>query len=633
MFAGLISELQHEAADEAESYNTFACHCKSSTAEKSAAIDTESTAVDTRVAELEGYTASEKATEKRIRELTEEIASLEADIAHERSKWSEYVAKYTAEHTDMVAACESLHTAIADVTQGISFLQVKEKLSPVLVLADAYGLTTSASKGAVMFLQGEGDVPEQDYENHSGGIVETLNRLEQNFLNEKAEMEAEHDKRTSAHNEYMSGLNAQLATSEASKTSSKENLAQIATNVGLTSKDLTEQQSMLYDDQLYLKDLTESCEAKAKEWDQRTAARAGELEMLEEARTALGGAVAAEGSRALVQTRPFVAPSRAVSFVQVEEHVDERLRLKGNRLSASEMLRAAGKKLGSTELVSLSDQVRVDPFAKIKGLIQGLITRLLKEAAAEATQKGFCDTEVGKARLSRDTEVDNVAEVSAAIKANEADRAKLTAKVDRLSSELAELSQDLELSTSQRSTDKHDNEEAIKSAEEGKKAVSLAMKIMKDHYAKMKTKGAVHNGGNAVLLQGPGAYTGSGGGGIMDMLEVIKTDFERAMKQTADQESKAHEEFLVFSREAKQSIAAKETSKHNCEQDLAEATSDLIQNIESLRQHQELVDVALQQLDKLRPACIDTGMTHEERKARREAEITALQNALKLFEH
>jgi len=654
MFSTLISEIRQEASAEAATYDQFACHCRTKIAEKSSAIESESTAVDTRVAQMEQYTADKKAHEKRIQQLTKEIASVEGDLSDERKKWSEYMAQYTAEHTDMVAACDALHNAINTITSKMpapSLLQVelKQTLSPVLVLADAYGLTSAAAKHAVAFLQG--DVPDSDYDFHSGGIVDTLNKLETDFLAEKGDMEAEHDKRTSAHNEYMSGLNAQLKTAKNSKESTEESLAQTETDIGIASRDLTEQQSMLFDDQLYLKELTSKCEEKAKEWDQRTEARSGELGALEQALTIIQGTVsdnAASAARAFVQDKPVHnvahAARSSLSLIQVEDH--ERLRLHSGRSAAAALLSRVATKTGAAELSELSHQIRVDPFAKIKKLIQGLIERLLKEAAEEATQKGFCDTEVGKARLTRDTEVDNVNEVSAAIKESEALRRKLQGKISRLTDELSDLRSDLNTTTTQREAEKEENQQTLSSAEEGKIAVSQAIKILKEHYAGMKTKATVANGGNAVLLQGSpvdaaagsagdknGAYGGAQkrAGGIIDMLEVIKSDFERAMKQTSTAESEAHADFVEFSKATKSAIAEKETDKRNAEHDFAEATAELQENIENLRGHQTLVDVALQQLDKLRPACIDTGMTHEERKARREEEIAALRNALSML--
>ena len=54
---------------------------------------------------------------------------------------------------------------------------------------------------------------------------------------------------------------------------------------------LTEETALLHDDRAYLKDLTGQCEERAKEWDQRTTARAGELTAVSKALEILGGTV------------------------------------------------------------------------------------------------------------------------------------------------------------------------------------------------------------------------------------------------------------------------------------------------------------------------------------------------------
>merc|ERR1719453_1318964 len=65
--------------------------------------------------------------------------------------------------------------------------------------------------------------------------------------------------------------------------------------------------AMLNDDRVYLKDMTEKCETKAKLWDQRSQMRADELSALTQALSVLESAVAekaeatGEGGRSLNQ--------------------------------------------------------------------------------------------------------------------------------------------------------------------------------------------------------------------------------------------------------------------------------------------------------------------------------------------
>merc|ERR1719380_417400 len=116
-----------------------------------------------------------------------------------------------------------------------------------------------------------------------------------------------------------------------------------------------------------------------------------------------------------------------------------------------------------------------------------------------------------------------------------------------------------------------------------------------------------------------GAYAGNqaAGAGIIGTLETMEAE-----------EYKASRTFAAFSQETKASISTKETGKKQAEADLDRTSGDLVADLNSLKDAQELLDSSLETLEKLRPACVDTGMSYEERVARREAEIEALKNAL-----
>merc|ERR1719487_325212 len=58
------------------------------------------------------------------------------------------------------------------------------------------------------------------------------------------------------------------------------------------------------------------------------------------------------------------------------------------------------------------------------------------------------------------------------------------------------------------------------------------------------------------------------------MLEVILSDFERTMKETAAAEKKAQSEFIEFERTTKVSITKKETAKETKETELHNEEGD-----------------------------------------------------------
>merc|ERR1719271_1670055 len=112
-----------------------------------------------------------------------------------------------------------------------------------------------------------------------------------------------------------------------------------------------------------------------------------------------------------------------------------------------ELIREKSLKLKSPILSTLAMKIAADPFAKVKKLIQELIERMVTEAADEATQKGFCDTELGKARSSRDTEHTKVNKISANVEKLEATRDLLADEIAALAKELAELNTALTTTT------------------------------------------------------------------------------------------------------------------------------------------------------------------------------------------
>jgi len=666
----LKDEVEHEGQEEAKAYDKFACFCKEGNSEKSDGITSGQTDIDETSATLAEKTARMNELTEQIAQLTEDIAKLEKEMAEKEEVRAKEKAKYEAIAADLNRAKAAGEKAIEllegskSAASASALLQVKKTLRKYIALADALGLAPKHHRAFQAFLQ-EADeqdpgVPENDYEFHSQDIITMIEDLVKEFTDKEAQVTAEEEKAADAHSKYMEAATKSLEDYKSEKESKEEEKEEVIGEISEAQEALLDLQAELKDNQRYMKDLTEQCELKAREWDQQTTMRAGELDALSQAlkimETVQEKDVVNERALLLQQSKKAPVAQKEdhddnisedelvgdISFLQerVLQKVVAHALAESTDAAARErvvnILKASGVKLGSTMLTSLASQIQADPFKKVKTLIQNLIERLLREAAAEATQKGWCDTELGKARTTRKFQEEKILDLSNQLAKDEAYKAELEEAIETLKEEIEHLNKDLEEATTLRAEDKEMNLQTIKDAGEGLEAVRQAIAVLEEFY-KGAAKGAVsllQESASPVDEDRPegsrsGAYKGkqTQGSNIIEMLKVIESDFDRTGRRTKEEEEAAHRQFVKFNRETKVSIASKETEQKNKESELEETKLRIEENLNDLKKQQELLDKALQELTALMPACVDTGMDYEERKEKREAEMEALKQA------
>jgi len=293
-------------------------------------------------------------------------------------------------------------------------------------------------------------------------------------------------------------------------------------------------------------------------------------------------------------------------------------------------------RMHSVLLTSLADKAAADPFKKVKGLIQKLIERLLTESRNEATKKGFCDTELGKARKDRDFRFQEAKDLSAELEGLEAKRDSLSEEIKQLKSDIKDESKALKETTDDREAEKKINMATLKTAKGGFEAVNEALLVLRSFYKQAAKAAFVQASPVDEDTAGAGFsgnYKGnqSGAKAIFALLETISSDFDRTLRKTEEAEHDAHRDYVDFSQAAQASIAGKETKQKLDEQDLATTKTSIKTKTNDMQNAVNLLDSALKELEELKPTCIDTGMSYAERVAKREEEIKALKNALQIL--
>jgi len=333
------------------------------------------------------------------------------------------------------------------------------------------------------------------------------------------------------------------------------------------------------------------------------------------------------------------AEGQTYSLFQMSSKSKMLMRTRTNLASADllALLKRLAQEHHSTALTQLASRVSAvlkfggsggdDVFAKVKGLIQDMIDRLLKEAAEEATEKAFCDEEMAKtAEKKADLEAD-IAKLSSKIDMAAARSAKLKEEVKKLQEELAALAK------LQAEMDKIRQEEnaafiqAKSDLEQGLAGVRQAISVLRDYYAEEET----------ALVQQPAmpekhVKAVGAGGGIVSILEVVEADFAKNLAQEEQEEADAQSEYDTTTQENKISTATKQ-------QDAKYKTQEYVALDKSITELSSDRDTANTELNavldyyaKLKDRCIAKPEPYEERKRRREAEIAGLKQALQILE-
>jgi len=203
-----------------------------------------------------------------------------------------------------------------------------------------------------------------------------------------------------------------------------------------------------------------------------------------------------------------------------------------------------------------------------------------------------------------------------------------------LETDIPELHSTLNETTELRAEEKETNLAIIKAAKEGFSAVTEAIVLLKTHYKKA-SMALLEARASPVDedTEGPGfsgSYKGKqdGARGIIGLLEVIKSDFDRAARVTKEEEEKAQAEYEEFAQTSKADIAGKEKSLELKTEEQQMTISSMEKGLEKLGVTQGLLDDALKTVEDLKPMCLDMGQDYETRKKKREEEIAALQSAL-----
>jgi len=205
---------------------------------------------------------------------------------------------------------------------------------------------------------------------------------------------------------------------------------------------------------------------------------------------------------------------------------------------------------------------------------------------------------------------------------------------------LAELDEAVAKATSIRTEERAKNSQVIKESQEAQVAVGNALKVLQDFYAKAAESTSFaqarkaetqHKAEPEVFGDEPYQGMGAASGGVVGMIEVIQSDFSRLEAETTAAEEEAANEFKTFTTDSKVDKAAKSMDLEHKTSNKQNQESSLQEKKKDLHGTQKELTAALVVYEKLKPTCIETGVSYDDRVARRKEEIDSLQTALRIL--
>merc|ERR1719453_800236 len=620
--------------------------CDSETDEKSYAIKTANRKIDDLIATISDCKAQLKGVEDEIAEIGTQMAAKDKELTDAAAVRKEDKSEFQATEKELVEAVDQLEKAIVLLKKGLSLTQVWHKnpniqmvLQSLSRIVDAAWLDDESRTSLRGLLQqqeelksnmGESMAESDDLrlpnkeKTGTAAIIESIQDMKS---------KAEETLSNTRNNEMKSQHNFQMMTMslEGAMNLLKEKLseaqslkASLSEESGKAKGEMGETRESMRADKTYLTTLTHECEQTAAEWVDRQKSAKEEMAAIEKAKAILSDVKAMLQSGMVIDGRKKQPWSDSTQVADEPSSEDKEAKVRSQLVNK---LRDLGHKFHSYTMMEMVSAAASDPFEKIRGLIGDMIAKLVAEANEEASQKAFCDEEMGKSNKDKEQKTMRIDQLQAKLDHATAKTAELEDAIKELQAELADIDKATAEATKIRNEEHATYTTASKDFKEAAQAVEDAIGVLKEFYAgafmqQVKGKGKAPSFGGA---------KSDAGGGIIAILELSAEEFTKMYTEVQSDELTAKATYDRMMQESKVATVSKQAEVKAMESELKQLAVAIQSSSQDKVMVSKELDAVLSYLDKLKPQCEIKVMSYEEKVARRKAEIEGLKEALEIL--
>jgi len=654
----LTSKITKDGEVEAKAFHEYLEWCDDVSKNGKFAIKTAAAQKEKLEAKIAEFTSSISVSESKVEDLAGSIGTGEAELKNATVIREKETGDFAASEAELMDVVNTLGRAISvlgkemaknpaalaqvDTTHLASTLQA---LGAVL---DAAAFPSSDQKKLMAFVQSQQAAEDDDaafgapaatvYKTHSGGVLDVLEDMKEKAESQladlrKAEVNARHnfEMLQQSLKDQLAADTKDMGDEKAAKAAVQEAKATAEGELEATSKDLASSKQELETAQ-------STCIQLASDHEATIASRTAELKALAQAKKTLKET----SSGAVSQTYSFL---QSVSATTVGSQLHTRADLAKSEVIT--MVKQLAKKHHSAALAQLASRLAAvirygaadgeDPFAKVKGLIVDMISKLEKEAGAEATEKAYCDEQMAKTEAKKSELEEDVAKLTAKIDQASAKSAQLKDEIKELQLELAALAKEQAEMDKIRQETHADYGTAKADLELGLSGVRKALSILRDYYGTGDAAMLQNGAGLSALMQQPAkpeihSKAQGAGSSIIGILEVIESDFATNLAKEETEEENAQTDYEKITQEN----AITKTMKDQDVKYKTQEAKSLDKSIADMSADWSTTNTELSAVNeyyaRIKDRCIAKPETYEERKRRRDAEIQGLKEAMTVLE-
>jgi len=564
--------------------------------------------------------ASKSSNEQQVQKLSEELLTFDEDLGkttksigvlekmrkEEKAQFEVTLSDVTKTVAAVVKAIEILHGHQATAAD---LMEVRDRMQLALT---EYGIhsplatqTNVQKLDSLLQTNSRSGEPDVNVVDMLSDLREQLESRKQDLIAKESESQRQYEATLISKQSDLSKMN-QVKEHKAARKSDRE------AAIEQCMATLDQAQTEIADAQGFLTKLSEDRAVATKEHGER-------ITML---KAETGATQAALDALQAVQANTMGTPA---AFLQTGSMTKSKTRAKASLYSGLksgtaievERLIELGNQIKNTELVDLATRIKQDymsteqkshfddsGFGPIMELINNLITQLEEEQAAETSQHEWCNTEKETGVSAQQEREGNLEGLKGSIESFTTQIAQLKTVIEHLQSEIDRVNEETRIAKEIRASE-HE--------------IFLAAK--KDHE---EVIGAIN-----MAMEAAGQFDGATS--ALELLQDLLNRYTAALQEILHAEEvaqKAHDDLVKrntqFVKETTDMMNGKIGERRSVINTLADSKLDMKTNLLELHEVSKY-------LNDLRSSCDDIRSTYEERKARREAEITALKEALEVI--